>query len=99
MNRIHGLREIADDYDGSIFDVWGTLYDGGAAFNARWPSRGPRVGQTHRHSSNSPQRPGTVAARLDRIGIAADLYDGMYFRATTTSSRRGRGMSAWATVW
>ena len=79
MNRIHGLREIADDYDGFIFDVWGTLYDGGAAFeHAVAALTGLRaLGKRIVILSNSPQRPGTVAARLDRIGIAADLYDGI----------------------
>ncbi len=79
MDRIHGLREIADDFDGFIFDVWGTLYDGGAAFEQAVSSLQALrdLGKRIAILSNSPQRPGTVAGRLDRIGITADLYDGI----------------------
>jgi HAD superfamily hydrolase (TIGR01459 family) len=74
---LEGLSEIADRYDAYIFDVWGTLYDGGAAF----PDAIEVLRQLRQHASkvvilsNSPRLPGVVAARLDRLGIPSAAYD------------------------
>ncbi len=76
---IAGLRDIADRYDGFIFDVWGTIYDGAEVF-----PEVPRVFEELRRRgkrvvflSNSPQLPSVVGERLTRIGIAPALYDGI----------------------
>ena len=74
---IAGIAQVADRYDGYILDVWGTLYDGGAAFPgavdalALLRRRGARIAVL----SNSPRLPPVVTARLDRIGIGGALYD------------------------
>lgn len=74
---ISGLGAIAADYDGYIVDVWGVLYDGGAAFPGaadclkRLKAAGKRVIVL----SNSPRRWHVVAERLTEIGIDASHYD------------------------
>jgi HAD superfamily hydrolase (TIGR01459 family) len=74
---IPGLGAIAADYDGYIIDVWGVLYDGGAAFPGaadclkRLKAGGKRIVVL----SNSPRRGRVVGDRLAEIGIDADHYD------------------------
>lgn len=74
---ISGLGAIAADYDGYIIDIWGVLYDGGAAFSGaadclkRLKSAGKRVVVL----SNSPRRWHVVAERLAEIGIDSGQYD------------------------
>ena len=68
--------QLIEAYDGFIFDVWGTLYDGREAYDGavavlrRLADRGKPVAIL----SNSPQRPAVVAGRLTRIGIEDALY-------------------------
>lgn len=79
---IDGVEQVADLYDGWIFDVWGTLYDGGVVFPEalgvlrRLAERGAAVAVL----SNSPRLEGVVAERLDGLGIDRELY-----RAVVTS--------------
>lgn len=74
-----GLSEIAARYDGFIFDVWGTVYDGGRVFPdvvtvfEELRARGKRVV----FLSNSPQLPSVVAGRLAAIGIGPEVHDGI----------------------
>jgi len=74
--RIDGLAAIAGRYDGYVFDVWGTLYDGGEVFaDALTVLRELALaGRAVVVLSNSPRLPGVVADRLARIGLGADLY-------------------------
>lgn len=76
FDRIDGLAAIADRYDGYIFDVWGTLYDGGAAYPEAVTvlQRLADAGRPVVVLSNSPRPPSVVADRLDGIGIPATLY-------------------------
>ena len=76
FERIDGLAAIADRYDGYVFDVWGTLYDGGDAFPAALTVLRTlaEAGKAVVVLSNSPRRPSVVADRLRRIGIGDDLY-------------------------
>jgi len=84
MNRgardaLDGLNAIVDNYDGFIFDVWGTVYDGGKVFPdvvkvfEALRRRGKRVV----FLSNSPQLPSVVGERLAKIGLAANCHDGI----------------------
>jgi len=76
FDRIDGLAAIADRYDGYIFDVWGTLYDGGAAYpQALTVLQGlADAGKAVVVLSNSPRAAPVVAERLHGIGIPAALY-------------------------
>jgi HAD superfamily hydrolase (TIGR01459 family) len=74
-----GLRAIADLHDGFIFDVWGTVYDGGQVFpNVVKVFEGlRRLEKRIVFLSNSPQLPSIVGERLARIGLEADFHDGI----------------------
>lgn len=76
FEKIDGLAAIADRYDGYIFDVWGTLYDGGAAYPQAVAvlQRLAEAGKAVVVLSNSPRPASVVAERLDGIGIASTLY-------------------------
>ncbi len=76
---LSGLRDIAERYDGFIFDVWGTVYDGGQVFPEAPPvfERLRELGKRIVFLSNSPQLPAVVAERLERIGIPPALHDGI----------------------
>ena len=76
FERIDGLAAIADRYDGFVFDVWGTLYDGGAAYPQAVAvlQRLAAAGKAVVVLSNSPRPAAVVAGRLDGIGIPAALY-------------------------
>ncbi|WPZ36511.1 TIGR01459 family HAD-type hydrolase [Thalassobaculum sp. OXR-137] len=73
---VDGVSALADRYDGWIFDVWGTIYDGGAVFpGARdvlenLAARGVPVAVM----SNSPRLTSVVEERLTGLGVARDLY-------------------------
>lgn len=76
FDRIDGLAAIADRYDGYVFDVWGTLYDGGAAYPQAVTvlQRLAEAGRAVVVLSNSPRPAAVVAERLEGIGIPAALY-------------------------
>ncbi|WP_420564104.1 TIGR01459 family HAD-type hydrolase [Thalassobaculum sp.] len=82
-----GVSVIADKYDGWIFDVWGTIYDGGAVFpGARdvLENLGAR-GVPVAIMSNSPRQTSVVEERLTGLGVPRDLY-----RAVITSGGEAR---------
>ena len=73
---VDGLERLAERYDGFIIDVWGVLYDGGAAFPG---ARGAlealrRAKKRSLILSNAPRRIGVVEERLGGIGLSPDLY-------------------------
>lgn len=76
---LSGLSAIADDYDGFIFDVWGTVYDGGQVFpDVVKVFEGLRqLKKRVVFLSNSPQLPSVVGERLARIGLKAAFHDGI----------------------
>ena len=62
---------ISDRYDGFIFDVWGTLYDGGNAFPGA-PETVKALAERDKKIlvlSNSPRIPVIVGERLKAIGF------------------------------
>lgn len=79
INVITGLASIADRYDGFVFDVWGTVYNGEQVFPGVLDALGRlrALGKPVLFLSNSPQLPATVATRLEKIGVDAALYDGI----------------------
>lgn len=71
-----GVSVLADKYDGWIFDVWGTIYDGGAVFpGARdvLENLGKR-GVPVAIMSNSPRQTSVVEERLTGLGVPRDFY-------------------------
>ena len=75
--RIDRLSAIADAFDLFLVDVWGTIYDGQAAFAgvADRMVELRRLGKRIVLLSNSPQVPATVAGRMQRIGIDRSCFD------------------------
>lgn len=76
------FAEIADRYDGFIFDVWGTLYDGGNAFPEALETVRALAGMDKKILvlSNSPRIPEVVGERLTGIG-----FDLAWFTEIVTS--------------
>ena len=76
------FAKIADRYDGFIFDVWGTLYDGGNAFPEALDTVRTLSGMDKKLLvlSNSPRIPPIVGERLTGIG-----FDLAWFTEIVTS--------------
>ncbi len=74
---VAGLSALAEGYDALILDLWGVLHDGvrpyPGAIDCLRQLR--RVGKRVCLLSNAPRRIGSAVARLDELGITADLYD------------------------
>ena len=74
---ISGFRELADNYNAILCDVWGVLHNG------RDPFAGADTALTQFREtggkvlllSNAPRPGTTVIARLDEIGISREAYD------------------------
>src|SRR6185437_3828855 len=77
LRLLSGLREIADDYDGFILDLWGVLHDGTAPFPGVLAALSELRQRNKRIAilSNAPRRAALVAERLTEIGIPPSLYD------------------------
>jgi HAD superfamily hydrolase (TIGR01459 family) len=77
LRLLSGLREIADQYDGFILDLWGVLHDGTAPFPGVLAALGELRQRQKRIAilSNAPRRAALVAERLTEIGIPPALYD------------------------
>lgn len=90
---IAGLHEIADAYDGFVFDVWGTVYDGTKVFpdviEALTALR--KRGKPVAFLSNSPQLPSVVATRLVGIGIEPACHDGIVTSGGETHHQLSEG--------
>ena len=77
---LHGVREIAADYDGFLLDLWGVLHDGSRPFPGvidaltRLKSAGKKLVVL----SNAPRRAAMVAQRVAEIGIPGTLYDALH---------------------
>jgi len=74
---IHGLSEIADDYDALLCDAWGVIHNGISLFEGVADAlisfrerRGPVVILT-----NAPRPSSVIPAQLDRIGLSRRAYD------------------------
>ncbi len=77
MKQITGIKEISNNYNYFIFDVWGVLHDGSKAY--------PNVidtlqflkdhGKKVCFLSNAPRRAHNVETVLNNLGITKDYYD------------------------
>ena len=76
---IQGLRDVAENYDGFILDLWGVVHDGVYIF----PGVIDVLQQLHSAGkklvflSNAPRRAHMVASQLDGFGITTSLHDGV----------------------
>lgn len=71
------ICEFADSYDYFIFDVWGVIHDGSAAYDGAVEAVKflRQKGKKICFLSNAPRRASKVAAVLEKFGITPDLYD------------------------
>lgn len=73
---LEGLREIAEDYDAFIFDLWGVVHNGSVAFP--WSKEClvelKKLRKPVLFLSNSSRRCATNQAALERLGVSSDLY-------------------------
>ena len=76
---LSAFADIADRYDGFIFDVWGTLYDGGNAFPEALETVRALAGLDKKMLvlSNSPRIPAIVGERLTGIGFDLAWFTGI----------------------
>ena len=76
IRMIRGIRALAPRYDGFILDLWGVVHDGVAPLPGaldclrRLIEAGKRIVLL----SNAPRRSSDVVARINQIGVPADLY-------------------------
>lgn len=72
-----GIAEISDAYDYFLFDVWGVIHDGNAAYPNVLDviSFLRKAGKKICFLSNAPRRSSKVAAVLQKFGITPDFYD------------------------
>jgi HAD superfamily hydrolase (TIGR01459 family) len=76
LREVHGVREIAADYDGFVLDLWGVVHDGVKPYPgvldcmAKLLAEGKRVVLL----SNAPRRAYDVVNRITAIGVPQGLY-------------------------
>jgi HAD superfamily hydrolase (TIGR01459 family) len=76
LPEIHGVREIAADYDGFVLDLWGVVHDGVKPYPgvldcmARLLAAGKRLVLL----SNAPRRAYDVVNRITAMGVPQGLY-------------------------
>jgi HAD superfamily hydrolase (TIGR01459 family) len=77
MKLLSGIKEISQNYNYFIFDVWGVLHDGSKTYPnvvetlSFLKENGKKVCML----SNAPRRSSKVAAVLNRLGVTSNLYD------------------------
>lgn len=90
MNRlVSGMAEVVDRYDGFVFDIWGTIHDGGTIYPGVIDAlAGLRdAGKVIVYLSNSPRTPAVLEDRLDGLGLPAALRDGIVTSGGETRRR------------
>jgi HAD superfamily hydrolase (TIGR01459 family) len=76
LREIHGVREIAADYDGFVLDLWGVIHDGVRPYPGvaeclqALLDAGKRVALL----SNAPRRADDIVRRITAIGVPQGLY-------------------------
>jgi HAD superfamily hydrolase (TIGR01459 family) len=77
IRRIHGLAELAEDYDGLLCDVWGVVHNGVEVYRPAVEAltrfraeRGPVV-----LISNAPRPHPPIEAQLATLGVPRGAYD------------------------
>lgn len=76
LQPISGIREIADDFDGFILDLWGLIHDGEKPYPpAAETLRALRdAGKRTLLLSNAPRRAHALIEAMTKMGIGRDLY-------------------------
>ncbi|MCF6292467.1 MAG: TIGR01459 family HAD-type hydrolase [Robiginitomaculum sp.] len=74
---IHGLSEIAGNYDAILCDVWGVLHNGVEPFAASVDAlqQFRKQGGSVIMITNSPRPSSEIPAQFANIGVASDCYD------------------------
>jgi HAD superfamily hydrolase (TIGR01459 family) len=77
---LNGLREIAENFDLVLMDLWGCVHDGVRPYPAALDclARLKDAGKSVAILSNAPRRAGEVEAKLTDMGIDRTLYTGMF---------------------
>ena len=76
LREVLGVREVADDYDGFVLDLWGVVHDGVTPYPgvldcmAALLAAGKRIALL----SNAPRRADDVVRRITAIGVPRGLY-------------------------
>ena len=76
LREVHGIGEIAGEYDGFILDLWGVIHDGVEPYPgvldclAAMMAAGKRIVLL----SNAPRRADDVGRRIKAIGVPEALY-------------------------
>ncbi len=79
MQQITGLAALADQYDGYIIDLWGTVHDGVQPYPGAVEclqalrASGKKIVML----SNAPRPADVVRAQLEVFGISRELHDGV----------------------
>ncbi len=76
LRAIAGLREVADEYDGFILDLWGLVHDGATPYP---PSRETflalkAAGKRTLLLSNAPRRAYALVEAMTKMGLERGLY-------------------------
>lgn len=76
LRAISGLREIQDDFDGFILDLWGLVHDGERPYppSADTLRALKAAGKKSLLLSNAPRRAHALVEAMTRMGISRDLY-------------------------
>ncbi|HEV2187697.1 MAG TPA: TIGR01459 family HAD-type hydrolase [Stellaceae bacterium] len=79
LRPVSGLRELVDDYDGFILDLWGVVHDGVNPYSGVLDCMARLVEMEKRVVllSNAPRRADDVVRRIAAIGVPAGLYHGV----------------------
>lgn len=77
MQFINSISSVASQYDAFILDLWGVIHDGQHLYAGAKDclERLRRENKKIVLLSNAPRRASVVAAALERMGIANELYD------------------------
>jgi len=77
MKFINSIKEIANNYDYFIFDVWGVIHDGSKAYEGAVEAVSflRSMGKKICFLSNAPRRAHKVAEVLKKYNITSNLYD------------------------
>jgi HAD superfamily hydrolase (TIGR01459 family) len=77
---LNGLREIAENFDLVLMDLWGCVHDGVRPYPAALDclARLRDAGKAVAILSNAPRRASEVEAKLTEMGIDRSLYTGMF---------------------
>lgn len=77
MDVLSGLREITDQYDTFLLDIWGVIHDGVKLYphTVSCLEQIREAGKTTCLLSNTPLRRHDIIASLAEMGVARGLYD------------------------